>query len=172
MKKIFVVVLVMAFVATAGLAMAQGWGRGPGMGYGPGMRGYGPTGPCAGGPAGNLNAEQMQKMQELREGFLKDTALLRNELVTKRLELRALWVQTDPDQEKIMVKQKEVNALREQLQEKTTKHRLQARQILTPEQRAQWGANFGRMGYGPKRGPRTYGPGYGMGPSGPDCPRW
>ncbi len=50
--------------------------------------------------------------------------------------MQTLWAQTNPDQEKILAKQKEINALMAQLQEKATKHRLEMRQVLTPEQQA------------------------------------
>ncbi len=147
MKKTIVAVFVIALMATSGLAMAQGWGRGEGMGPG-----HGPGGWAA---ALNLTPEQNQKMQELRAAHFKETIPLRNELMGKRLELRALWAQTEPDQGKILAKQKEVNALMAQLQEKATKHRLEMRQILTPEQRAKLGTFAGRHG--------GFGPGYGMG---------
>ena len=152
MKKMIVAILVVALLATAGVAMAQGWGRGMGYGPGPGLDrsrtgpGYGPRG--AWGPGLNLTAEQNQKMQALRESFFKETLPLRNEMQIKQLELRTLWAQTNPDQEKILAKQKEINTLRAQLQEKATKNRLEMRKILTPEQQAQMGA---------------YGPGFGTG---------
>ena len=174
MRKMIVGLMVVALLATAGMAMAQGWGRGmgygpgPGAGYGPGSgMGYGPKGSW--GPALNLTAEQNQKIQAMREGFFKESLPLRNEMQIKQLELRTLWAQTNPDQEKILAKQKEINALREQMQEKGTKNRLEMRKILTPEQQAQVGA-FG-PGFGPGRGMKGgFGPGRGMGPG--SCPRW
>jgi len=174
MKRMIVAVLAVALLATAGVAMAQGWGRGGGYGPGPGTPGpgYGPRG--AGGPGLNLTAEQNQKMQALRESFLKETLPVKNEMQIKKLELRTLWAQTNPDEEKILAKQKEMNALRAQLQEKGTKNRLEMRKILTPEQQAQLGAygpGFG-MRHGMKGGMMGggFGPGRGMGYGG--CPRW
>jgi len=178
MRKMIVGLMVVALLATAGMAMAQGWGRGmgygpgPGAGYGPGSgMGYGPKGSW--GPALNLTAEQNQKVQAMREGFFKESLPLRNEMQIKQLELRTLWAQTNPDQDKILAKQKEINALRAQLQEKGTRHRLEMRKVLTPEQQAQIGA-FG-PGFGPGAGRGMgmrggFGPGRGMGY--PDCPRW
>ncbi len=173
MKKTIVAVLVVALLVTAGVAMAQGWGRGPGYGPGSGP-GYGPRG--AWGPGLNLTPEQSQKMQALQEGFLKETLPLRNELQIKQLELRTLWAQTNPDQAKILAKQKEINALRGQLQEKGTQNRLEMRKILTPEQQAQLGAygpGFG-PGYGMKGGMMGggFGSGRGMGYGTGYCPRW
>lgn len=161
-----VAVFVITLVATSGLAMAQGWGRGEGMGPG-----YGPGGWAA---ALNLSPEQNQKMQALRESHFKETIPLRNEIMSKRLELRTLWAQTNPDQEKILAKQKEANALMGQLQEKATKHRLEMRQVLTPEQRAKLGTFPGRRGgFGPGHGMRgEFGHGRGMGWGAGDPPKW
>jgi len=170
MKKIIVAVMMAAIMATAGLAMGQGQAKGPGMGYGPYSGGARSGGP---GPWGalNLTPEQVEKMSALRGSFFKEKIPLRNELMSKRLELRALWVQTNPDEEKILAKQKEINGLRAQLQEKATKNRLEILKILSPEQRAQWqaykssfrhGRGYGRRcGFGPGPG---YGRGMGYGP--------
>jgi Spy/CpxP family protein refolding chaperone len=155
MKKIIVAVMMLAIFATAGLAMGQGWGKGPGMGMG-----YGPHSGGArwagSGPWGalNLTPEQAEKMKALRAGFFKERIPLRNELMSKRLELRALWMRTNPDEEKILAKQKEMNVLRAQLQEKATKNRLEMLKILTPEQQAQWQAykSSFRHGHGYGRG--------------------
>jgi zinc resistance-associated protein len=184
MKKVVVVVISIAFLATAGVALAQGWGRGGGMGYGPCGQGAGPCGPGYGpggagvgsGPAAglNLSPEQTQKMDSMRASFFKETTPLRNEMTTKHLELRALWSQSNPDQAQILAKQKEINALRAQMQEKSTKFRLEARNILTPEQQAQFRDLPGGYGsFGPGQGMRCgYGPGRGMGMGLGPGPRW
>jgi Spy/CpxP family protein refolding chaperone len=173
MKKIIVAISVITLIATSGLALAQGWGRGAGMGPGPGpgATGYGPGGWAA---ALNLTPEQIQKMQSLRETYFKETIPLRNEIMSKRIELQTLWVQDNPDQEKILAKQREINAVRTQLQEKATKHRLEMRQVLTPEQRVKVGALRGRLGgFGPGHGMQGgFGPGRGMGRGADTCPRW
>lgn len=175
MKKMILIVFTIVLLATTSLAFAQGWGRGAGMGYGPGM-GLGPGlgayhAPYAPGYfssvwAANLNltTEQLQKMQALREAFWKEIAPLQNELVSKRLELRSLWLQPKPDPDKILAKQKEINALTAKVQENVSKHCLEMRQILTPEQQAKLGAAFGwfgpSVGFGRKGG---FGMGRGMG---------
>jgi Spy/CpxP family protein refolding chaperone len=166
MKKIIVAVFVLTLVASSGFAMAQGWGKGEGMGPGH----HGPGGWTS---ALNLSPEQNLKMQELRESHFKETIPLRNEIMSKRLELRTLWAKTNPDEAKILAKQKEVNALMGQLQEKATKHRLEMRQILTPEQRAKLGTFPGRRGgFGPRPGMRgEFGLGMGMGQGDCNCPK-
>ena len=143
-------------LTTSGMALAVDWAKGPGMGVG--------YGPHSGGPAKagsglwsalNLTPEQTEKMQALRKGFFEEALPLRNELMSKKFELKALWVQTNPDEAKIMAKQKEINALRAQLQEKATKNRLEMRKILTPEQQAQLVKLFSRH-----RGSHGYGRGH------------
>ena len=180
MRKLMIAIFAVALLATSGLAMAQGWGGGPGWGrgYGPCGPGYGPCGPGYGpgasGPGLNLTPEQTQKMQALQESFFKETVSLRNELMSKKFESRSLWAQTNPDQEKILAKQREINALKAQFQEKATKHRLDARNILTPEQQAQF-RGFGGYGsgFGPGCGMRGgFGPGRGMMGGPGNCPRW
>ena len=172
-KKIIFAFMMAAILATIGLAMAQSWAKDPGMGMS-----YGPhSGGARSGGAGlwgalNLTPEQIQNMQALRESFLKEKIPLQNELLLKRIELRGLWIQTNPDEAKILAKQKEINDLRAQLGEKVTKNRLQMRKILTPEQQAklinlrgqQWHRShrYGRgCGFGPGPG---YGRGMGYGP--------
>lgn len=113
------------------MEMAQGTGMGAGMGPGPG------TGMAPGASGGlNLTAEQKQKIAALQENFFKQTIPLSNELTARRLELRTLWAAENPDQEKILAKQKEANALRGQLQEAATRHRLEMGKVFTPEQQA------------------------------------
>ncbi len=167
--------MMVAILGTAGLAMAQGWGKGPGMGmeYGPHSGGARSAGPGLWG-ALNPTPEQVEKMQALRESFLKENMPLRNELLSKKFELRALWVQTNPDEEKILAKQKEINTLRAQLGEKVTKNRLEMRRILTPEQQAKLINLRGRPwhryhGYGKGCG---FGPGPGYGRGMGYGPRW
>ena len=172
MKKIMVAVMMVAILAAAGLAMAQGCEKGPGMGmgYGPHSGGERPGGHGL-WSALNLTPEQVQKVQALRESFFKETIPLRNELMSKKLELRSLWLKTNPDEEQILAKQKEINDLRAQLQEKATKNRLEMRKVLTPEQQAQLANLRGRSGRGYGRGCGFgSGPGYGMGMG--MGPRW
>ena len=82
----------------------------------------------------NLTVEQIEKVRVLRESYLKAKDPLRNQMVSKRTELKLLWMQLKPDPAKIKSKQKEVHDLRWQLQLKRTDYRLAFREILTPEQ--------------------------------------
>jgi len=131
MKKTIVTVTVVVLWASAGVAMGQGYGMGMGtrssiaLSAGSGL-----------GGALNLTSEQVQKMQALRESFLREKIPLGNELELKQFEMRGLWMQINPDEAKLLAKQKEINALRAQIGEKAIKNRLEMRKILTPEQQA------------------------------------
>lgn len=130
LKYATIIGVTMALVLSASFALAGpgGWGRGMGMGYGggPGM-GMGQGGyPYA----ASLSPEQSQKLQALQEAYIKDITPIQNQLFSKKMELRLLWSQANPDQEQIMAKQKEMNELQEQLQAKATKHQFEVRGIV------------------------------------------
>ncbi len=140
------VVLLLAVGLTLSLAAsswARPWGCGPG--------------------AMNLTPEQAGKLFDLRQKFLDDTAALRKDMTVKRAELAALWRAENPDEKQIVAKQKELNAVKGQLQEKTVAFRLQAKKIAP---QAAFGMGRG-MGMGMGMGP---GMGMGMGPGGAGCP--
>jgi Spy/CpxP family protein refolding chaperone len=153
MKKTMVVIgLVGVMALTAATAFA--WGPGMGRGYGPGMAGL------------NLSAEQIEKIQKIQGDRYAEMATVRNEMVTKRTELRDLFREPNLDQAKIVAKQKEIAALQTQMQEKGLATRIAVAEILTPEQRAQM------PGFGPGMGP-GFGRGMGMGRMGMGFgPRW
>ncbi len=169
-KKWMTTVAILAVVLMA----TTTWAYGPGGG-----RGWG-RGPCyntgdVGGPAGlNLTAEQSAKMQALRVAHQKDVQPLQAAMFAKRGELRTLWLDNPPSEEKILKVNRDIDAIKAQLNEKATKHRLQMLNVLTPEQKAQIqsrGPGFGR-GFGPGAGAgydgwgTGRGQGRGMGPRG------
>ena len=127
--------VVLALALTMGLA-ASSWAR-PGGGMGGGM-GCGMMG------AMNLTPDQAGKFFDLKEKFHNDTVAVRKGMMVKHAELAALWKAEKPDQAAITAKQKELNALRDQMQEQRTAFLLEARKI-SPE----LGKGFGRgMGHG------------------------
>jgi zinc resistance-associated protein len=107
-----------ASFAWAGPGMSGGCGMGPGM-MGPGMgHGMGMM---------NLTPEQAGKAFDARLKFMNDTAELRRQMLVKRADLRELWQAKEPDKAKIEAKQKEINTVRDQLQEKATAFKLEMR---------------------------------------------
>lgn len=128
-KLIFALVAVLALLSFPLFAMAQGWEGGihPGTGYSPFEMDRWAS-------RLNLSNEQMQKLGTLHEKYLKETISITDDLALKQVELRTLWLSTNPEEGKILAKEKEVNALRAQIQEKETKYLLEARKVLTAEQ--------------------------------------
>lgn len=136
-------------------------GRMAGRGYQAGDR-------CGGyyGLAGlnklNLSAEQKARIESLREAHIKDVRPLREKMFDKSVELRKLWLEATPDRNKITVKQKEVRALRNQLEDKKTVYRFEINKVLTKDQKEKlatsgWNKKSGFGPRGGKRGP--HGPG-------------
>ena len=152
MKKWIMITLGLLSMAAVATAAVAGPGRGPG---------YGPYGGAErqGINRLDLTTDQMTKINKLRETLSNELGPLHDQMVAKRDALRKLWLETNPDQAKITGAQKEINALRDQMQAKMTTFRLEAMKILTPEQREK--AKF--YGAGPGFGP---GPGMMSGRSG------
>jgi Spy/CpxP family protein refolding chaperone len=137
--------LVLALALSLGLA-ASVWAQPMGKGKGQGM---------------NLTPEQAGQIFDLKEKFHADTVGLRKQMMVKEAELAALWGAEKPDQAAIQAKQKELNALRDQMQEKMTAIQFEVKKIA-PDYDMGRGMSEG-MGHGPGKsmGP---GPGGGMGP--------
>ncbi|MDI6742956.1 MAG: Spy/CpxP family protein refolding chaperone [Smithella sp.] len=111
----------------------------------------------------NLSAEQKAKIEALNLAHQQDIRPIREKMADKSVELRRLWLQTDPARNKISAKQKEVRTLRDQLEDKKTAYRFEINKVLTPEQKEKLAA-YGldrKTGYGPRGGKR------GKGASGP-----
>jgi Spy/CpxP family protein refolding chaperone len=135
--------LILALALSLGLAAsvwAQPMGKGKGM---------------------NLTPEQAGQIFDLQEKFHADTVGLRKQMMVKEAELAALWDAEKPDQAAIQAKQKELNVLRDQMQEKMTAIQFEIKKIA-PEYNMGMG-----MGEGKGRGP---GMGMGRGPGGDKGP--
>jgi Spy/CpxP family protein refolding chaperone len=153
---------VVAAIALAAIAAA------PAMAYRDMRVGYG-SGPgnvedIAAERGLDLTAEQKEKISILREAHLKDIKPLQEQLYVKSRELKDLWLVKTPARESILTLQREVQALRNQLMDKLTTYRLDAWQLLTPEQQAKVrpygpGHRPGRMGGPGRRGDRENGRG-------------
>lgn len=145
MKKIIVAVVMAVALAASGLVMAKESGQGPWMERG---HGFHSRGDRSAGPgrwdALNLSPDQVGKIKALRESFFKEKIPLQNDLTRERLELKILWMQVNPDEQKILAKQKEIDTVRARIEEKAIQNRLEMRKILTPEQQAEWIHLLGR----------------------------
>ena len=114
----------------------------------------------------NLTDEQRTKIEALTTANQKEIRPIREKMFDKSVALRRLWLQPNPDKDKIIALQKEVRTLRDQVQDKSTLLRFEIRKVLTPEQKEKL-ASFGwgrGPGFGPRGGMRGHGgPGPGMG---------
>ncbi len=146
MKKLIVVVsiLVLAvFAVTLVNAQGPGFGRGQRMHFsGEGWQKQFPR-------ILNLTDDQREKIQELQRKFTEETAQIRGNIMTKRLELRSLWADPKANPDSIRAKEKELRDLQNQLRDKALENRLELRKILTPEQISEFGLS---RGVGPKYG--------------------
>jgi Spy/CpxP family protein refolding chaperone len=141
MKNLIVATLSLAILFCGSAAFAGP--RGSGQGMGPGMGGAG----CDAAEL-NLTEEQSDKLQSLRETYLKEITPLQSRMFAARSEMRLLWNTADPDRDQIVAKQKAISELKSQLEEKAIAHRLDCRAVLTPEQRSQMAAAGPGMGTG------------------------
>jgi len=108
----------------------------------------------------NLTPEQQTQMRDLRQKHFDEMTPVREEMFKLRQDLRALWANPQAKAEDIQAKTKEMNALRDQMQDKMVEHRLEARKLLTPDQISAMGAGPGKGGKG-GRGGKGFGPGRG-----------
>jgi len=81
-----------------------------------------------------LTEDQVTRLQEIRESYLRDTLVWRNELIIKRFDLKDLLANPQADPVQVLAKQREISNLESRIQERAVRHQLQIRQILTPEQ--------------------------------------
>jgi len=82
----------------------------------------------------NLTEEQTARLQELRESYLRDTLVWRNEVMIKRFDMRDLLRNPRADSNEILAKQREISALESKIQERSILHQIEMRKVLTPEQ--------------------------------------
>jgi Spy/CpxP family protein refolding chaperone len=129
MKKAMIALgLVVVMLFGVSYVYAQEQGDPPGRGRMQGEKSWGQ------GKGLNLTPEQEVKFRELRRKFIKETAQLRGELVTKRLELKSLWTDPKADSKAILAKERELRDLQNRMRDKRIQHKLEFRNSLTPEQ--------------------------------------
>ncbi len=146
MKKTLVV---LGLVAVMFLGVSYTYARGPGFGAGKGP-GAGPgSGNCPGlGGASNLTSEQQTQMKDLQQKHYNEMAPLREKMSNLRQELRSLWSDPKAVPKDIQGKEGQLNDLRNQMRDKGVQFRLEARNLLTPDQISAFGAGCGKGGRG------------------------
>jgi len=98
-----------------------------------------------------LSDNQESQIQDLRAKVIEKVLPLRSSLVQIKGELKDLWVQNKPDEDRIKEKQKEIRSVRDQIKDKITNYSLELKKLLTPEQNSQlaalwleWGKGMGK----------------------------
>lgn len=94
----------------------------------------------------NLTEEQRAEIEARHEAFLQEINPLRNQLFSRKMEMRDLWGQGNPDQDEISMKQRQIQAIQNELQEKTIRYRMECRGLLTPEQQEKLGMTVAHHG--------------------------
>ena len=118
MKKTIVMMsLALAVALVASVALAGPWG---GRFYG-----MGPMVP-------NLTPEQSQQVLALQQAHLEKITPIQQDLFSKKMELRSLWLSQNPDQAKINALQKEIFDLVDQLQQDSGNLRAEMLKVITP----------------------------------------
>jgi Spy/CpxP family protein refolding chaperone len=154
MKKAGLISLLLVLTLALSLGLAASlWAQPKGKGMAPGIK--------------TLTPEEAGKIFDLKEKLHADTAALRKQMMVKHAELAALWAAEKPEESAIQAKQKELNALRDQMQEKMTAFEFEAKKIA-PNYHVGMGRSMGMgegfgMGQGAGMG-MGRGPGGGMGP--------
>jgi Spy/CpxP family protein refolding chaperone len=114
-------------------AFCQGMGPGHGMGHGKGMGPGGGFGPQMAEQL-ELTDAQKDQMDDMRAAHQKQMIRQRADLKIARLELREL-IRGDADRATINSKIDQIGKLETDLEKARVSHRLDMRDILTPEQR-------------------------------------
>ena len=139
MKKLYVVIGLLALVALATASFAVGPGADSGQaGSGPGFQG----GPGAGFHRGhgscasdlNLTKEQQDKLSALKKRQWEEVKPLRDQMFQKRKEMRDLYTNPAVDDAMILAKQTELSVLQQQMQDRMVQFKLDQRKVFTPEQ--------------------------------------
>jgi Spy/CpxP family protein refolding chaperone len=100
-----------------------------------------------------LTLEQRRKMAEVRIKFLKQSGPLMVDLRVKEAELSGLWLDDEPNENKIIAKAREIDKVKEQLEELRLRNRIATMKILPPEQRIRMMMRGGgRLGRGMRAG--------------------
>lgn len=129
----FAVVLILA--AMNAEAFQGACGMGPGMGL-----------PYHWAAGLDLTDDQRARIQAKQDAFMEEVSPLRDRLFSRKMELRELWGQAGPDQAKISAKQREIQAIQNQIQDKATRYRIECLELLSPEQQERLGTFAARHG--------------------------
>ncbi|MGQ9687416.1 MAG: Spy/CpxP family protein refolding chaperone [Desulfobaccales bacterium] len=124
MKRLGFLLIILVALGMARQAHSQPWGMGSQWWQDPSMSSQ-----------LNLTEDQKAKLQALHQALAAELNPLRDRLLTAKMEIRALWSQSQADRSRIAAKQQEILTLRTRMQELVTKYHADCQACLTPEQR-------------------------------------
>jgi len=90
-------------------------------------------------PTAGLSADQAARIEACRASYLATVRPLQEKLLSKRVILRSLWQERNPDPGRIAAVQHEVSALREQLKESRCAYERGLRSILQSDRQQRLG---------------------------------
>jgi Spy/CpxP family protein refolding chaperone len=136
--KVITVVFSLLLVFSASLALSQPGAPRPVAGPGMGMRQWKGENKCWKASDLNLSSDQVKGLDLINQAYLKETRPLRNELFSKRLELREFLTNPTIKGESIQLKNSEVLALESKIGEREIDYLMKVRSLLTQEQLKNW----------------------------------
>ncbi len=149
----FAVLALLATLALAGSAAAQGPGRGARASAGWGDGAWSGRGCLAGL---ELTEEQQQRIDDIREKGREEVAALRLEQARVRNEIHGEMLTEQPSTDRLNTLVRQLGDLRDQLQMHRLEQQLAVREVLTPEQRDAWLMRGGFAGAGTGLGRRAH----------------
>jgi Spy/CpxP family protein refolding chaperone len=161
----FTVLLAVAMLSSLALAQRHGRGMMRGQNYAGSQYSGGNYGPYAG-----LSQEQVEAMQEINDKYRGDIVELQNEMIKKRVDLRAILANQQVDTSKAVSVYKDIQDLQTKMFEKRLEmnNDLQEQGLAPYGMGPGYGPGMGRgmmSGYGQGMGPgMMHGYGQGMGP--------
>jgi len=102
----------------------------------------------------NLTDGQITKLNALRNVHLFEIKPLQDQMYSKSVEMKGLWLEQKPDHNKIAALQKEIQTLRDEMLEKVAAYRLKTLNILTAQQQTTLESYKAKRGYSSGKGMR------------------
>jgi Spy/CpxP family protein refolding chaperone len=96
----------------------------------------------------NLTSEQITKLSALRDVHLLAITPLRDQMYSKSIELKSLWLEQIPDHKKIAMLQKDIQTMRDVMLERVATYRMETMNILTVQQQEILETYKEKRGYG------------------------
>jgi Spy/CpxP family protein refolding chaperone len=125
MKKLFVVMITVCFIALTTVVFAAPTDQTPSVVAPARHQGY----------AGlQLSKDQIDKMHAIKTRYRQETRDMRYELEQKQLEMRKLFTDPKTDDATLLAKAKELNAVELKLMDKMAEMKIERRKVFTPEQ--------------------------------------